>query len=64
MKQEYVDTTDDYYYGDPQPPQEAGYGEFVAWQEAQRSKRRRPKGKATPHAPAGPEAQGRWRCAC
>ena len=32
----------DYFYGDPRPPQELGYFEFVEWQEAQLRKRRRP----------------------
>ena len=35
-------TTDDYYYGDPRPAKAAGYGEFVAWQEAQLKRRKRP----------------------
>lgn len=34
--------TGEYYLGDPQPPQSAGYGEFVEWQEAQFRKRKRP----------------------
>ena len=36
-------TTAEYYLGDPRPPQSAGYREFVAWQEAQFRRRRRPK---------------------
>ena len=34
----------EYYYGDPPPPKESGYMEFLEWQEAQLRKRRRPKG--------------------
>lgn len=37
-----------YYYGDPRPPREAGYSEFVAWQEAQLRKKRRPQGRKAP----------------
>lgn len=33
----------EYFYGDPRPPQEMGYMEFVEWQEAQLRKRRRPR---------------------
>lgn len=36
----------EYFYGDPRPPQEMGYMEFVEWQEAQLRKRRRPKTRA------------------
>ncbi|MBF8297401.1 MAG: hypothetical protein HW395_58 [candidate division NC10 bacterium] len=32
----------DYAFGDPRPPQERGYMEFMAWQEAQLRKQRRP----------------------
>lgn len=35
----------DYVAGDPPPSQEAGYMEFMAWQEAQLSKRRRSRGR-------------------
>lgn len=39
-------TTKEYYYGDARPPREAGYAEFVAWQEAQfRHKKRKPLGR-------------------
>ena len=31
----------EYFYGDPQPPKEAGYAEFVEWQEAQFRHRKR-----------------------
>ena len=37
--------TGDYYFGDPPPPYEAGFGEFVEWQEAQFRRKRRPKAK-------------------
>lgn len=33
----------DYYYGDPQPSKGLGYMEFLEWQEAQLTRRRRPK---------------------
>ena len=33
----------DYFYGDPRPPQERGYFDFVEWQEAQLRKRHRPR---------------------
>lgn len=32
----------EYFYGDPRPPKEMGYMEFVEWQEAQLRERRRP----------------------
>ena len=36
----------DYYFGDPRPPYEAGYSEFVEWQEAQLRQRKRKYSKA------------------
>ena len=33
----------DYYHGDPPPPKERGYFDFIEWQDAQLRRRRRPR---------------------